>query len=525
MDRDILEFWKQVPEDPFDIFFEHAPILMHSIDGEGRIHKVSHRWAETLGYDRDEMIGRKSTEFLTDASRGRAIADVIPKFLETGTVENVEYDFVRKDGTILPVVMSASSILDTDGAFVRSLAIMFDNTDAVRARNELLRKAQEAEEANRAKSRFLAAMSHEIRTPMNAIMGFAQLLKLSNLDETRRGHVRSILSAGGTLMNLLTDLLDLGQAEEGRMRVEKRSFDLNVMLDQVSDWWYSSAQEKGLKLTVAAERGMPNRIIGDPVRIQQVLNNFLGNAVKFTDEGRILLSLEMIERTGETARLRFEVTDTGSGMDAHQIALLFKPFVQIEADFGKDRGGWGLGLSICHNIAEALGAEVGVTSRVGQGSTFHFEVPVEIGDENRVEIERGPAEAPAMTRSQALRVLLAEDNAMNQDIMRSILSDMGHDVVTAANGFEALDLLIKDRFDLIVMDIMMPGLDGIGAAQQIRGNPELGDAIPIVACSAHVSEDARNRYMSVGMDAFVAKPVDRGTLARVIDDVMVQRAS
>ncbi|MEM8957501.1 MAG: response regulator [Pseudomonadota bacterium] len=525
MERDILEFWKQAPEDPFDVFFEHAPILMHSIDAEGRLQKVSRRWAETLGYDRDEMIGRKSVEFLTDASRDKAQTVVLPKFLETGTLENVEYEFVRKDGSIMPVVMSASSVLDKKGEFIRSLAIMFDNSEAVQARAELTRKAAEAEEASRAKSRFLAAMSHEIRTPMNAIMGFAQLLQLSNLDETRRSHVRSILSAGGTLMNLLTDLLDLSLVEEGRMRVEKRPFELSAMLDQVSDWWCSSAREKGLKLTVASERGIPDRIVSDPGRLQQVLNNFLGNAVKFTDAGRISLSLEMVARDGDTARLRFEVSDTGPGMDAEQIALLFKPFVQIEADFGKERGGWGLGLSICHNIAEALDAEIGVTSEVGQGSVFFFELPVEIAEPEQPAPTRGPAAPPAMTASKALRVLLAEDNAMNQDILRTILHDMGHEVATAANGHEAVDLLGEDRFDLVLMDIMMPGLDGLGATRKIRENADFGDKIPIVACSAHVSKDAQQRYLKAGMDAFVPKPVDRNTLARVIDDVMLGGAT
>ena len=521
MERDILEFWKQAPEDPFDIFFEHAPILMHSIDAEGRLQQVSRRWAEVLGYTREEMVGRKSVEFLTDASRDKAIKEVLPGFRETGTVDNVEYEFVRKDGSIMPVVMSASSVLDKEGNFQRSLAIMFDNSEAVQSRAELMRKAVEAEEASRAKSRFLAAMSHEIRTPMNAIMGFAQLLKLSNLDETRRSHVRSILSAGGTLMNLLTDLLDLSQVEEGHMRVEMRPFELGTMLDQVSDWWYSSAHEKGLKFTVSAERGIPDRIVSDPVRIQQVLNNFLGNAVKFTETGRISLSLEMTERTGDTARLRFEVSDTGRGMDAEQMALLFKPFVQIESDFGKERGGWGLGLSICNNIAEALEAEIGVSSEQGKGSVFFFELPVQIAEPACAAPTRGPADPPAMTSSKALRVLLAEDNAMNQDIMCSILRDMGHEVVTAANGFEALEQVITDRFDLVLMDIMMPGLDGLGATRRIRENAELGDKIPIVACSAHVSEDAQNRYLKAGMDAFVPKPVDRDTLARVIDGVML----
>jgi CheY-like chemotaxis protein len=317
-------------------------------------------------------------------------------------------------------------------------------------------------------------------------------------------------------MNLLTDLLDLGQVEAGRMRIEMRPFDLQPMLDQVADWWYSSANEKGLRLNITLDTGLPERVITDPVRLQQILNNFLSNALKYTDAGHVVLSVEQVAQTDTSTRLRFSVTDTGIGMSEAQLGNLFKPFVQIESDFGKERGGWGLGLSICRNIADMMGAEIGVTSTPGQGSAFHF------------ELDMATAPAPDLAPdvkgvpASGLRILIAEDNAMNQDVMRTMLRDFGHEVVTVSNGFEAVEAMLKGRFDVVLMDITMPGLDGLGATEQIRNADGQMRRVPIVACSAHVGADVQDRYRRAGIDDFLSKPVDRDALAEMILRVVAQ---
>jgi PAS domain S-box-containing protein len=505
--------------DPLDAVLDHAPVLMHSIDDQGILVKVSRGWAQLLGYTAEEMIGRPSIDFLSDASRTYAVEEALPTFMRTGLVQDLSLTYLTKSGEEIPILMSATKIIDGDGNFLRSYAILFDNRPAIEAKRLLEEKATEAEEASRAKSRFLAAMSHEIRTPMNAILGFAQLLKLSNLDEKRKGHVDAIISAGGSLMNLLTDLLDLSHIEEGKMRIEPREFELLDQLDQIADWWHSSAKQKGLKLVVTLDRALPRVIRADPVRLQQVLNNFLGNAVKFTEAGQVILRVELVDRVSDTARLRFEVEDTGPGMQPSQIAQLFKPFVQIESDFGKERGGWGLGLSICLNIAQRLDAKIDVDSTPGKGSTFSFELDVEVVEPSVTE---AIAADDATTKSDlgTLKVLLAEDNKLNQDMMFTILTNLGYEVDTVANGFEAVEATIKNRYDLILMDIMMPGMDGIGATKQIRGSDNPMHDVPIVACSAHVADEARERYLSMGMNAFVPKPIDQGELKTVIDSVL-----
>jgi len=278
--------------------------------------------------------------------------------------------------------MTASPVQDGSGSVVARFCTFFEATEFRQTEAQLNDAISRAAEASRAKSRFLAAMSHEIRTPMNAILGFAQLLKLSNLDDKREGHVDAIISAGGTLMNLLTDLLDLSKVEAGRMPVERRAFCLQEMIDQVVDWWRSSAIEKGLSLNLDLGNGLPAQIVSDPIRLQQVLNNFLSNALKYTNTGRVVLSVEELGRNANTSRLRFSVKDTGIGMTKAQIEGLFIPFLQIESNFGKERGGWGLGLSICKDIANLMGAKIGVESAPGEGTTFYFELDVEITDED-----------------------------------------------------------------------------------------------------------------------------------------------
>ncbi len=527
MDAGFLKAWRNAPDDRLKAFLGSAPILFHTLDADFRIGQVAERWAEILGHSVDDMIGRSFLDFVTQDERVRLENDILPALTETGGMSDVPCDFQDATGTVIPVLITASMILAPDATPQGSVVIIFDNRPVKDALTLLKQTAQEFEEASRAKSRFLAAMSHEIRTPMNAIMGFAQLLKLSKLDPKRRAHVDAILSAGGSLMNLLTDLLDLSQVEEGRMRIESREVELIALIDQIAEWWHSSAKQKGLRLNVMMDRALPRVVKTDPVRIQQILNNFLSNAVKYTELGSVTLRAVVVWEDMERARLRFEVEDTGPGMEPEQIEHLFKPFVQIESDFGKDRGGWGLGLSICSNIAQRMGADIDVQSVPREGSVFSFEIDLDV-----VESPLPPKIVPPETADhptplppgEGYRVLLAEDNALNQEMMRTALTNMGHQVDTVANGFEAVEATIKNSYDFILMDIMMPGLDGIGAAAQIRSADNPLRDIPIVACSAHVAEEARERYKRVGMDAFVPKPIDQDELTRTIDLVMKGRA-
>ncbi len=517
MKRALLDSWAAEPDQTFDAFFEQAPIFMVSVDGTWSIVRVSAYWAEALGRPAEALMGRKIAEFLTAESAARLETEIQPAFSESHTVEGAELDFRTASGDTLPVVMSARAQVER-GVVQRVLAVMYDNSEARRTQARLRAAIDAAEEASRAKSRFLAAMGHEIRTPMNAILGFAQLLKMSDLDDRRKAHVDAIQSAGGTLMNLLTDLLDLSQAEAGQLRIDDEPFDLDAFLGQLADWWQTAAAEKGLRMRIAKDQGLPKRIVSDRGRIQQVLNNYLGNAVKFTEAGRITLAIEEVPADPGLRRIRFEVSDTGPGLTPAQADQLFKPFVQFDTDYSKERGGWGLGLSICNEIATAMDGCVGVCSTPGEGSTFFFEVDVRAVEADAPETAEthGSGEtdpAPPVTAS-SLDILVAEDNEMSRAMLREMLSELGHRVQTTEDGLKAIEALERDRFDLVFMDVMMPQLDGISAVRRIRKADPPASQTPIVACSAHTSDT--ERYRKAGMDAFLPKPVDRRRLESLI---------
>lgn len=499
--------------DPFSEFFAKAPMMMHSVDRNGVIVAISAYWASRLGYDVKDMVGRPITDFMTPASAIVVRAEILPKLLRTSSLDRIRHDFIRKDGSVFPVVIATVALRSETGEFLRSLAVVTpeDGTDGLQ--QDLQAALIKAEDAGRAKGRFLAAMSHEIRTPMNAILGFAQLLKLSDLDEKRRGHVNSIVAAGGQLMNLLTDLLDLNHMETGQMEIDARPTELRPMLAQVADWWFAPAADKRLDLKVQIDPALPACVLSDPDRLQQVLNNFLANALRYTDSGAITLSMREIFRNDGMSRIRMEVADTGTGISEAQQSKLFRPFVRIDSDFGKDRGGWGLGLSICSNIAAAMNADIGVTSTLGAGSVFHFEAtfPVE-----NVEPETTSFGTQSGVSDGPLNILIAEDNALNQRVMKAMLLDMGHNVQVVSNGFEAVDAIVSNSFDLVLMDIAMPGLDGLGAAAQIRTGTSDKSSVPIIGCSAHVASDTQARYLSAGIDDFLPKPLDPAKLQSAI---------
>jgi len=530
MKRELLDNWMDGSDASFDAFFRHAPIFMLDLDADWRIRRASDYWADALGQAPEDVVGHPLTDFMTPESRAKTEGRLLTQFRETLRIEGAQIDFRRAGGTLLPVVMTARG-RHRDGQIQRVMSIMYDNSEARATQEALQRAIAEAEEASHAKSRFLAAMGHEIRTPMNAILGFAQLLKMSDLDDRRRTHVDAIQSAGNTLMNLLTDLLDLSQAEAGRLRIDAEAFDLDPFLDQLADWWQAAAADKGLRLRIAKDQGLPSVILSDRSRLQQVLNNYLGNAVKFTESGRITLSVEEVGAAPGHRRIRFEVSDTGPGLCEAQAAQLFKPFVQIGTDASKERGGWGLGLAICHEIAEAMGGEVGVTSTPGHGATFFFEVDVVARDDSRTAHDDA-AETSELCATHAdvqsraagqLTILVAEDNPMSRAMMHDMLTELGHRVTMAEDGLCAVEAAHAQDYDLVFMDVMMPQLDGIGATRRIRGLKSPARKLPIIACSAHVND--QERFRKAGMDAFLPKPVDRRRLEQLISEFHPPRSA
>ena len=389
-----------------------------------------------------------------------------------------------------------------------------DNHEAARNR---------AEQASRAKTEFLAAMSHEIRTPMNGMLGMLRLLADSHLTKQQRDRLKVVRSSGRILMGILNDILDYSKVESGEIQVEHEDFDLKQLIEDITALMQGRARESGIALAVGMSDDLPAVVRGDQRKLSQVLLNLLGNAVKFTDHGSVTLTVARAE--GDLPRICFEVRDTGPGISEEERAQLFQPFYQAPSSRGRHQGGTGLGLAICRRLVVAMGGEIGVETEAGKGSRFWFTLPLEEGVMAAPDPDAWSLPAAAADQ-KPLAVLAIEDNAVNAMVAEGFLQRMGHGVRLAESAEAGLDLLEAEAFDLVLMDISLPGIDGLEATRRIRAHPDPGlRDLPIIAMSAHVFDSEIAEHLESGMDAFIGKPLSPERLAKVIVEVMAGSAA
>ncbi|WP_413203903.1 PAS domain S-box protein [Rhodospirillum sp. A1_3_36] len=502
---------------------------------------LSPRSKEILGYE-DGEIGEDPKEWLAlvhpdDLEETRA---EVVKHLEGRSEQyRMVLRFRHKMGHYVWVLDRGRAQRDDGGQAVRMVGTHSDITE-MRRYEEALRAAKvEAETASRAKSQFLAVMSHEIRTPMTGILGMGDLLLSSNLDNDQERYARTLMRSARTLLGLLDDVLDFSKIEAGQLEMEIVSFHPAELVDDVVELFQPKASEKSLVLEVLGDRPTDLVTRGDPTRLRQVLFNLVGNAVKFTERGRIGVSLNWEDAGGDAVSLTFAVTDTGVGMGEEQMSRLFTPFTQADASTTRKFGGTGLGLTICKRLAEMMGGVISVDSRVGEGATFWVRLTLPLGDPGEsVTLDSSPSPWPlgevVAGEGEGCHVLLVEDNETNMLLIATVLRRAGHVVDTACNGVEGVARVKasveesvgeEGRYDLVLMDMQMPEMDGAEATRQIRAMGGEMETLPIIALTADVSLEDRDRYLSSGLTDLLTKPVDWGRLHDVIDRVSKGRES
>ncbi len=496
-------------EEHFRTLIDLAADTILQGDSEGIIIGANQQAGQLTGYSQTELIGMNISQLFSEEECKRV--PLRYDLLQLGQTVMHERQLQRKDGSLVPVEMNSKMMPDgTYQAFVR------DFSARKQAEQELVLARQAAESANEAKSLFLANMSHEIRTPLNAIIGINSLL----VERLEAGELQELakdsMSAANNLLDIISDVLDISKIEAGKLEIVKVPFEPRMLVNQLERMFGAIVREKGLRFEVSLAANLSGLLVSDPARIQQIGVNLLSNALKFTEQGAIRLRLSGNRLDENTMQLELMVSDSGKGIVAENLERVFTPFVQEDLSTTRKFGGTGLGLSISRHLSEMLGGTIKVESRIGEGSVFTCSIPCQISRRDASECD-STARDEAQALCRRLRILVAEDSVVNCKMMEAILRMEGHRVRFADTGRKAVDAWRQEPFDLILMDIQMPEMDGMQATAIIRAaEAEKGEHIPIVALTAYAMSGDKQRFLDAGMDAYLPKPITTEQLRRLL---------
>lgn len=486
--------------------YNNAPCGYHSIDEEARIIAINDTELKWLGYTREEVVGKLYVYDILDEETAKSVRENFSTFKKNGSVRERRLTMRTKTGETFPVVLNSIAVYDANGNYVSSRSTIFDITQQQKTETALKEARQQAIESANVKEQFLANMSHEIRTPINSVIGFTNLLQKTAMTEEQQQFVNLIQSASENLLTIINDILDISKIEAGMLRIEKNPFSLRGLCNSIETMFYHRAREKNLSFSLYIQDTIPDTLNGDAVRLTQIMVNLISNAIKFTQKGGISISITTLSQNNDQVRLRFSVKDSGIGISADKVETIFERFQQGETDTTRKYGGTGLGLSIVKNLVQLQGGDITVESEPGKGTEFIFEIGyslVTLGE----TLPTSLADKTAITAGAFpdARILVAEDNSMNQLLIKFTFQSWKMNYELADNGAKAIEWLQRSSFDLVLLDIQMPLMDGYATAQAIR--KELKSDIPIIAMTAHALAGEREKCISYGMNDYISKPI------------------
>ncbi len=483
---------------------------------DGRYTFVSHRVQEVLGRSPEDVLGHHPFEWLPPDEPARTAQHSDEIVAQAKAFRNFEHRIRRSDGEILWVSASGVPRFDGDGSLIGYRGASLDITSRRQYEQEILLQKDAAEAAAQTKSAFLAMMSHEIRTPLNSVLGFADLILQTPLDDLQREYLDTIQRSGDALLILLNDILDFSKIESGRLAIEATATDIRRCLEDVVDLYLPISHARDVALTTDVAPDVPRHLRTDPARLRQILINLIGNAVKFTPAGRVTIQVTTAE-SSEESRVRFEVTDTGIGISEEKIRHLFQPFSQADTSTTRRFGGTGLGLAISKRLALLLNGDIGVADSSDAGSTFFLEIPLAVPTADEIASLTPPTSPPQKTNSARrppLKILVVDDNPINRRLTTQLLKLLGDESDAVSSAEECFAAIEETRYDAILMDVQMPSLDGLEATRMIRERERSREVptIPIVALTAGAMSDDREACFAAGMDFYLTKPIRRGAL-------------
>ena len=520
-ERKLAEESLRESESRFKGAFNHSAIGMAMVSPEGKWLKANVSLCKMLGYSEEELLA-KTFQDVTHPDDLETDLNYVGQML-AGEIETytMEKRYFHKQGQIIWILLSVSLVREKNNSPLYFISQIENITERKQLEAVLQQAKIDAESANRAKSEFLANMSHEIRTPMNGVIGTAQLLEMTDLTRIQWEYVNALKVSGKKLLALINDILDLSKIEAHRVTLETMDFDLQAEALSTINALSPSAREKGLELASIIDPDVPLLLKGDAGRIGQILTNLIGNAIKFTPKGSVILHIRKDYEEGNSARLRFMIRDTGIGIAAGKLAMIFRPFTQADGSTTRSYGGTGLGLTISRQLVKLMGGSIGVESVEGEGSMFWFTVMLEKQVEAQLPLPALKHSRPVEGKPSAdnIRLLLAEDEPTNQMVTKAILEKYGFTVDVVNNGSEAIKALESNDYDLVLMDCMMPVLNGYDATAVIRDQSSkvINHTIPVIAITARAFKEDRDKCLAAGMNDYLSKPVEVSDLLAMLE--------